>query len=242
MSYNYITDKDSNNFTPSNQSMSIFGYDRKIEGICLHHWGDPATNPQFDGVVNYLCRVNGNTSAHFVATATGRKVACIVAPKDVAWHSGSAWGNARTIGIELDPRERDEDYDVAAELVADIRSAYGDVPLYWHSYFTATSCPGGWDADKLDKLSYTKFSHPTDWGKGGDITPKTPVAPPTPVVVVPPTPEVVAVSSPTATPPAQGGGVPVTDKPDYSQANNDVLKKILAILQAFFDWFKNFGK
>lgn len=171
MAYNYITNYDSPNYTPSASSRAVFGYDRVIEGITIHWWGDPAQNPQFQSIVNYLCRANGNTSAHYVASGTNRQVACIVSPQNVAWHSGSAWGNARTIGIECDPRARDEDYDVVAELIADIRSAYGDVPLYWHSYFTSTSCPGVYDVDRLDKLSYTKFSHATEWGKGGNKAP-----------------------------------------------------------------------
>lgn len=181
MSYNYETQYNSPNYTPSSRSVAVFGMPRVIEGITIHWWGDPAQNPQYASVRNYLCRANGNTSAHFVATGTNRTVSCIVAPGDVAWHSGSAWGNARTIGVELDPRARDEDYDVAAELIADIRSAYGDVPIYWHSYFTATSCPGVWSPERLDKLSYTKYSHSTDWGKGGDkITTPAPVPTPTP--------------------------------------------------------------
>lgn len=180
MSYNLQTNIDSPNYTPASQARAVFGYDRVIEGITIHWWGDPNQNPQYNNIVNYLSRANGNTSAHYVATGTNRQVACIVAPGDVAWHSGSAWGNARTIGIELDPRARDEDYDVAAELIADIRSAFGDVPIYWHNYFVATSCPGVWNPDRLDKLSYTKYSHATDWGKGGDINPKTPVTPPAP--------------------------------------------------------------
>lgn len=161
---------------------------RVIEGITIHHWGDPKQNPTYENVVNYLLANASNTSAHFVATGTGRRVACIVAPGDVAHHSGNAWGNARTIGIELDPRARPEDYDVAAELVADIRSAYGDVPIYWHSYFTATACPGAWNPYKLDELSYTKFSHATDWGKGGNKVQPTP--PPPPVIEPAPTPAV----------------------------------------------------
>jgi hypothetical protein len=188
MSYNYITNRNSPNYTTAAETPRNYGMPRVIEGVVIHHWGDPNQNPQFDNIVNYLCRANGNTSAHFVATGTNRQVACIVSPGDVAWHSGSAWGNARTIGIELDPRARDEDYDVAAELVADIRSAYGDVPIYWHSYFVATSCPGAWNAERLDQLSYTKFSHATEWGKGGNKNSSpAPVTPtPTPAPVTPP--------------------------------------------------------
>lgn len=180
MSYKYITQHDSPNYTPAAEAQATYGMKRAIEGITIHWWGDPKTNPLFDSIWKYLCRAGGNTSAHFVATGTGRQVACIVNPGDVAWHSGSAWGNARTIGIELDPRARPEDYDVAAELVADIRSAYGDVPIYWHSYFTPTACPGRWDPDKLDRLSYTKRSA-AEWGKGGNKVPTTtrpPVTPP----------------------------------------------------------------
>lgn len=185
MSYNYITNKDSPNFTPAKSASAVFGMARKIEGITIHHYGDPANGVNPPAVVDYLCRKNGNTSAHYVATGDNRRVWCIVNPGDVAWHSGSAWGNARTIGIELDPRARAEDYDVAAELVADIRSAFGDVPIYWHSYFVATACPGKWDAAKLDKLSYTKYSHKTDWGKGGNkVTTPTPAPKPAPAPVV----------------------------------------------------------
>ena len=179
MSYNYITKHNSPNYTPASQAQRVWGMPRKVEGITIHHWGDPNQNPQFQNIVNYLCRSGGNTSAHYVATGTNRQVACIVSPDDGAWHGGTAWSNARTIGIELDPRARDEDYDVAAELVADIRSAYGDVPIYWHSYFVATACPGRWSPERLDELSYTKYSHATEWGKGGDKV-KPPVVQPEP--------------------------------------------------------------
>jgi hypothetical protein len=187
MSYNYMTNRDSPNYTPYASVPAVYGMPRVIEGVTLHHWGDPNNNPQFGDVVNYLCRAGGNTSAHYVATGTGRQVACIVDPANVAWHSGSAWGNAKTIGIELDPRARDEDYDVAAELVADIRSAYGDVPIYWHSYFVATACPGAWNAERLDELSYTKYSHATEWGQGGNKN-QTPAPAPTPAPEPTPTP------------------------------------------------------
>jgi len=230
MSYTFITKYTSPNSTSAATTRANYGMDRVVEGATAHHWGNPANNPQFQNIVDYLCRAGGNTSAHYVATGTNRQVACIVSPDDTAWHSGSAWGNARTIGIELDPRARDEDYDVAAELLADIRSAYGDVPLYWHSYFVATSCPGSWNMDRLDKLSYTKFSA-ADWGKGGDKNPKAPVV--IPPVVVPPKPEVIAVPSPTAGGPDTG--VPVADKKDYGEENNTLLKQILTLLTSLID-------
>lgn len=177
MSYEYQKQFTSNNKTLAKDVRAVFGMDRVIEGFTLHWWGDPSTNPSYEGVRDYLCRPGGNTSAHIVTTGTGRRAACIVDYPDAAWHSGSAWGNARTIGIELDPRAREEDKDVFAEVLADLRSAFGDLPLYWHSYFTATSCPGVYRnmLEDLDQRSYKKYSDPIEWGKGGDITPKAPV-------------------------------------------------------------------
>ncbi len=221
MAYNYETNKDSPNYTPARLARNYFGYDRVIEGITLHWWGDPAQNPQFDNVTNYLCRSGGNSSAHYVASGTGRRVACIVSPNDVAWHSGSAWGNARTIGIECDPRARDEDYDVVAELVADIRSAYGDVPIYWHSYFSATACPGVWNPNRVDALSYTKSSHPTEWGKGGN---KVATPAPQPVLV----PEAVKLDKPIRL--TAKGAVNVWD---LSTAPNYQSVKVLASGETF---------
>ena len=231
MSYRYITSYNSPNYTPASQSPSVFGQPRNIKGITIHWYGNPATNPTAEGVRDYLCRSGGNTSAHFVATGTNRTVYCIVAPGDVAWHTGNATGNAITIGIECDPRCRDEDYDVVAELVADIRSAYGDVPIYSHNMWTATACPGNYNIDRIDRLSYTKLSAPVEWGKGGDIHPEAPTPAPIPVVPTPaPTP--VPPTFPTATPPILGGSQPVTEKPDYGLENNSLLKQILAIVQA----------
>lgn len=182
MAYNYITNRDSPNYTPSASVPSVYGMARVIEGITIHWWGDPSQNPQINGIVDYLCRANGNTSAHFVASGTNRQVYCIVDPANAAWHAGSTWGNARTIGIECDPRCRAEDIDVVAELVADIRSAYGDVPIYWHSYFSSTACPGTYRnfINTIDELSYKKVSAPVEWGKVTDAKPKTPAPAPAP--------------------------------------------------------------
>ncbi|XCB30279.1 peptidoglycan recognition family protein [Arcanobacterium hippocoleae] len=68
--------------------------------ITIHHWGDPAAGATFQGVINYLCRENGSTSAHYVAEA-GR-VACIVDPDNRAWHARDL-SNPRGIGIECNP-------------------------------------------------------------------------------------------------------------------------------------------
>lgn len=151
MSYEYITKFTSPNFTAGTQSAKIFGLPRRILGICIHHWGDPASRPTFMGVVNYLCRKGGNTSAHTVIEA-GR-VASIVDHKHVAWHSGSARGNTTTIGLELNPRASNADYETAAEYIADLWLFYGKLPLSKHSDYKATKCPGQWNIYKLEKMA-----------------------------------------------------------------------------------------
>lgn len=231
MAYNYDTKHNSPNYTAKKDAPAVFGQPRDIKGITIHWWGDPKTNPSFSGVRDYLCRSNGNTSAHLVVSGTGRQVACIVDYENVAWHSGSARGNATTIGIECDPRCRPEDYDVIAEVVADLRSVYGDVPIYSHNMWVSTSCPGNYDIDRIDKLSYTKYSPDGPFGNVRDKVPKQPTPAPTPV---PPTPALTPSepNSPTATPPEQGGGKPVAEKPDYSEENNALLKQILALVNA----------
>lgn len=156
MSYNYLTQFDSPNYTPASQTRAVWGRDRKVEAIAIHWWGDPKNNPSFEGIVNYLCRANGSSSAHYIATGTDRRVACIVAPGDNAWATNSA--NPTTIAIECDPRCRPEDYDVVAELIADIRDTYGDIPLVPHKQFVATACPGNYDLGRLDREARNKIA------------------------------------------------------------------------------------
>lgn len=163
MSYNFITQYDSPNYTEGNNG-------RKY--IIIHWWDDPSKNPTFEGVIATLCNPSRGASAHFIATGTGRRVACLVNLDDTAWHAGTSNPatnpNPISIGIECDPRCRDEDYDVVAELIANIRSAYGDLPLKRHSDFVATTCPGNWDLARLDALARKKDGS-GDWGVVTDI-------------------------------------------------------------------------
>lgn len=156
MSYQYLTQYNSPNFTPDAQARSVYGRSRTIEAIAIHWWGDPNENPQFEGIVNHLCSPAAQVSAHFVATGTGRRVACLVNLPDVSWATKQA--NPFTISIECDPRCRDEDYDVVAELIADLRRTYGNLPLVPHSQYVATRCPGNWDLGRLSALADNKIS------------------------------------------------------------------------------------
>lgn len=184
MAYNYLTQFDSPNFSTPSECQGIWGRPRTIEAIAIHWWGDPNTNPSFEGVISTLCNPARQASAHFVATGTGRRVACLVDVPNASWATNSA--NPYTISIECDPRCRPEDYDVVAELVAELRLEYGNLPLVPHRQFVATACPGNYDLTKIDALSKTKNAS-KDFGKstGKQAAPAptpTPTPPTTPVV------------------------------------------------------------
>lgn len=151
MAYTEINNRNSPNFTVGRGG-------KKITGITCHWWGDPATNPSAEGVVNWLCNPASQVSAHLVATGTGRKVWQIVNDRDTAWHAGNLSANQTTIGIELDPRCRPEDYDVAAELIADLWRYYGKLPLYPHKHWKATACPGNYNLAHLAALAEQKLN------------------------------------------------------------------------------------
>lgn len=188
MSYKYESQYNSPNYSQGYESRDI---------LIIHHWDAASNNPSYEGVINTLCNPSRNASAHYVATGTGRRVACLVSPDDTAWHAGTnsvaTNPNPHSIGIECDPRCRDEDYDVVAELIANIRSAYGDLPLRRHSDFVATQCPGNWNLSRLDALARTKDGS-GDWGDVHDIvtTPPPVVIPPVispiepPIIITPP--------------------------------------------------------
>lgn len=153
MAYKYITNRSSPNFTPGRGG-------KKITAIVIHWWGSPATNPSTAGVVNWLCNPAAQVSAHLVISGTNREVYHLVNNWDTAWHAGNFTANQTTLGLELDPRCRDSDYDVAAEAIAGIWKAYGKLPLRRHSDFVATQCPGNYDLNRLARLAEAKLNPP----------------------------------------------------------------------------------
>jgi len=170
MSYQYLTQWDSPNFTPASRTRATWGVDRQIKEIAIHWWNAPNAGATFEGVVGGFLKAGG-LSAHYVATGNGRRVACLVSPTDNSWATGK--GNPFTISIECDPAQSDADFDTIAELIADIRSAYGDLPLVPHFKYVATRCTP-YDLVRLDREARNKFSHPTNWGQGGSKVPPKP--------------------------------------------------------------------
>ena len=161
MSYKYITQYDSPNFTSAADAPKVWGRPYIVTAIAIHWWGDPSQNPTLQTTVNTLINPNRGASAHFVASGTNREVAQLIDLGNASWATNSA--NPYTISIECDPRCRDEDYDVVAELISQIRGIYGNIPLVPHRQFVATACPGNYDLGRLDQLANTKDGS-GDWG------------------------------------------------------------------------------
>lgn len=161
MAYNYESHP-SPNFTANTDAQQVYGRPREFDAIAIHWWGDPAQNPTFEGVVAHLCDPTVQVAAHYVATGTGRRVAQLVDENNIAWATNSA--NPYTIAIECDPRCRDQDYDVVAELIANIWKRRGGLPLVPHNKFVQTICPGNYDLGRLASLAMTKL-------KGGNMKP-----------------------------------------------------------------------
>ncbi|MDN5667047.1 MAG: N-acetylmuramoyl-L-alanine amidase [Renibacterium salmoninarum] len=119
--------------------------------IVIHWWGKPVGQTQA-GILDFFCRTNDRqTSAHYVVSAG--LISRIVAETDTAWHAGDWQTNLTSIGIECNPRQSDGDYSTIAELIRDIRTRWGDLPLYPHRNFTSTECPGTYDLARLDALA-----------------------------------------------------------------------------------------
>lgn len=148
--YKYITSKTS----PNRSSRK----GNKIQSITVHWWGNPV-GQKIGGIVSWLCDPRARASAHYVIS--GDTVYCIVDPDQKAWHSGSNTGNLTSIGLELDPNAsmRESTERTAAELISDLRSTYGNLPLRKHSSWVGTACPGNWNIGHLDALARGKVGN-----------------------------------------------------------------------------------
>lgn len=142
--------KNSPNYTANANVRGAFGYPRSIDWITIHWWGDPNTNPSYEGVISWLCNPRSQASCHDVITGTGSRVAVIVDYVNAAWHAGNAQGNATSLGFECDPRCRPEDYEAVAQDVAETWRYYGrEIPLRPHNSWKATQCPGNYDLNRI---------------------------------------------------------------------------------------------
>lgn len=131
----------------ASSTRAFYGAKSKPTGITIHHWG--ADGQSHNGVVAYLTRDGGNTSAHLV-TSAGR-VTRLVVDERAAWHAGSKQGNGTTIGIECRPEMSEEDWNTLVQLCADLEEIHGSLKYYRHSDWKATACPGRY-SDRMQEL------------------------------------------------------------------------------------------
>lgn len=169
-------------FTPA-EARSYYGrYDRS--GITVHWWGDGTGASNHDNIVNYMAAQAqaGNKSVNYVLS--DNKITLCVSPDNVAWASQS--GNPTTISVETQPTLGAEGYKKWGWLVDQLEQRYGrSLPLYKHSYWFSTACPGTIDLDRIRAEANL-------W-KSGAYDPKPPVVvpPPAPVPSPPPTSQIV---------------------------------------------------
>lgn len=146
------------NFTPTERATEAWpGFPwTGWEYIAIHHWDAKWSGATYLGTISTLCNPNNQKSAH--AVVEGRpgmsgRAAILISATNCSWANGSAKGNTKAYSVELNPLERDEDYQAAGEFVAYIRGFIGDVPLRPHSFFTPTDCPGGYDLARIDRIA-----------------------------------------------------------------------------------------
>ena len=146
MAYEFIK---SPNFTPNSSVASSYGQSRTFKAIVIHWWDDPAKKPSISGVIATFLKPTAQVSAHYVVNDS--RTVQMVSEGDAAWHAKQA--NPYTIGIECDPNGGEAMYRRLGELVRDIRSRHGQLPLNKHSVYVQTSCPGTIDLTKIDNYA-----------------------------------------------------------------------------------------
>lgn len=145
MGYKFETQHNAPAYTRANRTAA------DISEIVIHHWDDYARRPTYAGSIDWQCRAGSQAAGHY--TLEAGRVACLVDPKNIAWHAGSWAVNQRSLGLECNPRWSDADYQTAAELIANLRAEFGEMKLSAHRWYYSTSCPGTVDLDRLDKLA-----------------------------------------------------------------------------------------
>lgn len=138
---------------------------RKVRHITIHYWGR-WVGQSHQGIVDWLCKKRSNpTSAHYVVSP-GR-IDRIVPEGDTSWANGNRVANQESITIELcpDPARLDATIATAGELVADIRSRHGNIPLVPHKRWTSTDCPGPF-TNRLDDIDRAARGKVTAVSKG----------------------------------------------------------------------------
>ena len=125
-------------FIPANPSNYTKGRGgKRITTIVIHHWDDPAKNPQLSGVIATFQNPGRGASAHFVVEA-GRVVQ-MVDLANTAWHAGNWPINQCSIGIECNPRCSDADKATIGELIRNLQATYRPLKIIGHKDASSTA-------------------------------------------------------------------------------------------------------
>lgn len=125
--------------------------DRKghsIKHITVHWWGTPVGQKR-GGIVSWLTNPKAEVSAHYVVSKG--HVTQLVEEDCGSWANGNKTANLESITIECDPNDPVGTLPTVAALIADIRGRHGNLPIYPHSHWVATECPGAY-RDLLPEL------------------------------------------------------------------------------------------
>jgi hypothetical protein len=137
------------NFTAPEAAVAHYDEPRTFKAIVIHWWGDPNTHPKIDDVIREFQNSAAELSAHYVVNDL--RTVQMVDEADIAWHAKQA--NPFSIGIECDPNGGEAMYKRLGDLVNDIRSRRGVLPLEPHHKYVETQCPGWTDLPKIDQYA-----------------------------------------------------------------------------------------
>lgn len=106
---------------------------------------------------------NSEVSAHYVVRGDGHTIQ-MVSPDDVAWHSGNAWFNDHSVGIELELNEHTNpaftasQYEAAALITCEMVKRYG-IPVDRAHLVGHNEVPGSTHSDPGPTWSWPHFMY-----------------------------------------------------------------------------------
>ncbi len=140
--------------TPVNHDATRSG--AKVAYIVVHY-----TVISYERTLRAFNNPRSGVSANYVIRGDG-KVAEVVSPDDVAWHSGNAWMNDRSVGIELElsaetnPAFTETQYQVGARLTCALSERYG-IPIDRKNIIGHVEVPGSTHTDPGPTWDWPRF-------------------------------------------------------------------------------------
>lgn len=140
--------------TPVNHDATRSG--AKVEYIVIHY-----TAISYERTLRAFNNPRSQVSANYVVRGDG-KVAELVSPDDIAWHSGNAWMNDRSVGIELElspdtnPAFTEAQYQAGALITCALSARYG-IPIDRKNIIGHVEVPGSTHTDPGPTWDWAHF-------------------------------------------------------------------------------------